>query len=313
MVDLGHSDFKLTDIPTDLRQSISKLVTHIKSVIEANEEHHGRKCGRFYIGKSYLHARKRGRFDPDHPKTTSKRKGITGRWNSRKKAGFHVMAIIAVITDRNLPEGSKKSKQQYALDLESSLIIHFRFTDCDPRLENETTQPGGLERSHAAVAYVLYMAIKFEDIHDVTQPATSDEVKQDDRLPASISPSPPCEDDSSVSEEDSASELPPDSSSVTNARQQSPTPPTANARQQSPTPPTAHARQQSPSRPTANARQQPPSPSTAQTATPRDVAGEKQCRCGSSSHQRTNHRQCPLNKRNQDPLQPLLTEIWPRK
>ncbi len=347
MVDLGHYDFKLTDLPTDIDQSISKLVTHIKSIVEANEGHHGRKCGRFYIGKSYLHARKRGRFDPDHPKTTSNKKGIVDRWNPRKKAGFHIMAIIAVITDRNLPEGSKK--QQYTLDLESRLIIHFRY--CDPRLENETTQPGGLERSHA-VAYVLYMAIKFEDTHDVTQPATSDEVKPDLKsvtraehtqppqasspedlagiqqlspkdltiptvaashpsgrgnsgvVPSTVTPVEPIELLSRLDATVAVTTSQPSRPSI-----RSITRPPSN-----PGFPGTPTRPESPSQSSNEATGTHTEPSLSpQAATTREVAGEKRCRCGSSSHQRTNHRQCRLNKRNQDPLQPLLTEIWPRK
>ena len=38
------------------------------------------------------------------------------------------------------------------------------FVEDDDRLENETTEPGKLEKS-GAIAYVLYLGMKFEDDH----------------------------------------------------------------------------------------------------------------------------------------------------
>lgn len=167
-------NFKLIEVPADFEGSKQILVSHVKAIINANERHHG-ECERFYIGKTYLRLRKRRTFIPDRPQTTCKMKGIIDRWRARKKVGYHCMAVIAVLHDENIPENylrRSNSKQQYALSLEGSLISHFMYEEPDRRLENETTQQGGLEKKRA-IAYVLYLAMKF-----VEAPSESDQLKQ---------------------------------------------------------------------------------------------------------------------------------------
>ena len=172
IIPLDQCSFSLIDLPNDYNKSLSRLVDHVKSIIAANEKHHGRRCEKFYIGKSTLHTWSGRHFD-SHNRYTWKTELIRQRWDARRQHGYQAMAVLTVVTKDTLPPLKSRRpaqwKQQYTLALEQALITHFMFVEDDERLENETTVPGNLERS-GAVAYVLYLAMKFEDAQD---PATA--------------------------------------------------------------------------------------------------------------------------------------------
>ena len=155
--------YPLIDLPNDYYQSLWKLVDHIKSIIAANEKHHGRKCEEFYIGKSTIHAQSGRHFDPDNSDTWNI-EFIRKRWDARRERGYQAMAVLTVVTKDTLPPLKSRRpaqwKQQYTIALEQALITHFMFVEDDDRLANKTTEPGNLEKS-GAIGYVLYLGMKF--------------------------------------------------------------------------------------------------------------------------------------------------------
>ena len=165
MPELGQCSYPLIDLPNDYTQSVQELIWHIKNIIADNEKHHDRRCVKFYIGKSYVHTWKGRVFDPHKPDTTWNKTGINGRWRARRNLGYHVMVVLTTITKESLchlnHHGRAEWKEQYALALEQALINHFLFEEDDPRLANPTTNPGRYEGGRA-IAYVLYLAMKFE-------------------------------------------------------------------------------------------------------------------------------------------------------
>ena len=168
LVPLDQCSFSLIDLPNDYNKSLSKLVDHAKSIIAAKETHYSRKCEKFYIGKSTIHAWSERLFD-SHNRYAWNTKSIHQQWNAHKEHGYQAMAVLTVITKGTLPPLKSRQptqwKQQYTLALEQALITHFMFVEDDERLENKTTVPGNLEKN-GAVAYVLYLAMKFEDAQD---------------------------------------------------------------------------------------------------------------------------------------------------
>ncbi len=165
-VTLGTCDYQLVDLSNDFHGSTAKLVAHIKSVIADNEAAHGLECKKFYIGKSFVHTWKGRIFDPHKPKTTWRKEGINNRWWNHRNNGFDNMAVLAVVTNDNLPPfTSAEQKQQYTIAQEQELISHFMFEENDQRLENKTTEPGRLEGG-SAVGYVLYLCMKFRDFEN---------------------------------------------------------------------------------------------------------------------------------------------------
>ena len=170
-VDIGTYSFRLIDLPNNYNQSIPVLAEHIKSIMAANEKHHSRKVEKFYIGKSYVHQWTGRKFDHHNPRNTWVKKGIINRWSSHSEKGFNAMAVLTTIRKESLSHlechANAEWKQQYALSLEQALISHFMFVEDDPRLENKTTEPGNLEK-HGAIAYVLYLALKFHDAIDLS-------------------------------------------------------------------------------------------------------------------------------------------------
>ena len=155
VVPLDELSFSLIDLPKHYNKSLSKLVDHIESIIEANEEYHGKECEGFYIGKSTICEQSGQDFDPDKPRTWDK-KLIKKRWTS-KEDGYQAMAVLTVVTEKTLPP-KRHSRQQYTIDLKKDLIKHFRRED-DERLTKKRTGSGRPAESGAA--YVLYLAMKF--------------------------------------------------------------------------------------------------------------------------------------------------------
>lgn len=354
IVNCDKYNFKLIKVPADFEGSKQILVSHVKAIINANERHHG-ECERFYIGKTYLRLRKRRTFIPDRPQTTCKMKGIIDRWRARKKVGYHCMAVIAVLHDENIPENylrRSNSKQQYALSLEGSLISHFMYEEPDRRLENETTQQGGLEKKRA-IAYVLYLAMKF-----VEAPSESHQLQQAQvRHTTSDSPTLRRESGSLSSEDDSESRSSKDSteSLEDSSCEESSAPPTGSPVSEV-NPELGNCTQQEQCflpnvrastselattdvsyQPTAITSAPTPTDSpvhisvtqplgtptgasnstgeawwsrtpVSQPATP--TSGPRPCRCGSTSHKKTSHRLCPLNRKNSDPKQQQITEFF---
>jgi len=97
--ELGYS---LINLPNHYSKSLSKLVDHIESIIEANEEYHGRKCEGFYIGKSTIRKQRGEKFDPNDQDTWDT-KLIEDRWTSCKDDGYEAMAVLTVVTKKTLP------------------------------------------------------------------------------------------------------------------------------------------------------------------------------------------------------------------
>ena len=54
------------------------------------------------------------------------------------------------------------NQERYVIALESALITHFAYEECDGRLANGSLQPGQLQNSLSA-GYVVYMAFKYEE------------------------------------------------------------------------------------------------------------------------------------------------------
>ena len=160
VVKLHKLDYSLINLPNHYSKSLSKLVDHIESIIEANEKYHGRKCEGFYIGKSTIREQRWEDFDPNDQDTWDT-KLIEDRWTSRETDGYEGMAVLTVVTEKTLPpDESQDSAEQYTLDLKKDLIKHFRDEE-DERLKNKSTAPGAF--SSSGVAYVLYLAMEFED------------------------------------------------------------------------------------------------------------------------------------------------------
>ena len=160
VVPLHKLGYSLIKLPKHYSKSLSKLVDHIESIIEANEKYHGRKCEGFYIGKSTIRERRGEDFDPNDQDTWDT-KLIEDRWKSRKDDGYEGMAVLTVVTKKTLPPNeSQDSAEQYTLDLKKDLIKHFR-DEKDERLKSKSTAPGS--SSSSGVAYVLYLAMEFED------------------------------------------------------------------------------------------------------------------------------------------------------
>ena len=166
VVNLHELGYSLINLPNHYSKSLSKLVDHIESIIEANEKYHDRKCEGFYIGKSTIRKRRGEDFDPNDQDTWDT-KLIEKRWTSRKNDGYEGMAVLTVVTEEMLPiDESQGLAEQYTLDLKKDLIKHFR-DEKDERLKNKSTAPGSSSRD--GVAYVLYLAMEFEDDYDSSE------------------------------------------------------------------------------------------------------------------------------------------------
>ena len=144
---------KSTDLPKDFEKARSKLIECIKSSIGPNRRYHDKECEEFYIGTSTICEQWRLDLDPDEPHTWDD-KLIRERWYEHREDGYQVMAVLTVVTKKNLPL-KQHSHKQYTLGLKKDLIEHFKK---DKRFKTTPTAPESPLETGAA--YVLYLAMK---------------------------------------------------------------------------------------------------------------------------------------------------------
>ena len=149
-----------------IADAIKKVVKNIKERMEKIEALSGREIGKFYIGKSHIHTRKRRTFNPDNPNTWAIGCGIPGRYRDHMKTSYgkNGLIVVAVTTKHSIPKdcidkGYITHQEEYALTLEKRLIQ--KYIKDDDRLANTGTDPGHTDGGKS-VAYVVYMAFTLE-------------------------------------------------------------------------------------------------------------------------------------------------------
>ena len=95
--------------------------------------------------------------------------GISNRWNHKENGykiqGYDGLVVLGAVSRDMLKGECDKdvwNQQLYVLALESALITHFAYEECDGRLANDSLQPGQLQNSLSA-GCVVYMAFKYEE------------------------------------------------------------------------------------------------------------------------------------------------------
>ena len=146
-----------------IADAIEDVVDNIEERMEKIEALSGRKIGKFYIGKSHIHKRKRRTFNPDNPNTWKIGCGIASRYSDHVKTSYgkNGLLVVAVTTKNSIPKdcfdkGYITHQEEYALTLEKRLIQKY-IKDDDDRLANTGTDPGHTDGG-SSVAYVVYMA-----------------------------------------------------------------------------------------------------------------------------------------------------------
>ena len=137
----------------DVIKHASKVLDHIAQKEELKK---------YYIGKTYI--RQKGEaFDIMNFETWDK-SGIQDRWRKHNKQeyGKSGMMVIAVIDQGSIPSGVQGvDKEQYTLALEQALIFHYKLTEKDPRVANNTFTSGRSE-GNKSPAYGIYIAYTTE-------------------------------------------------------------------------------------------------------------------------------------------------------
>ena len=83
------------------------------------------------------------------------------------------MVVLATVPKAAIPKHVKSVHQEhYTLALEQKLLHHFRLTEADPRITNNTFGTGGIGKK-GSVAYALYMVFRLSDETEDT-PSISD-------------------------------------------------------------------------------------------------------------------------------------------
>ena len=153
-------------------QTIKKAAKQVRNTIrqcikelESGEE---QKLKHFYIGKTFVrrHQKHSQPFDPRDTSTWTV-KGVYSRYytHSKQHYGKDGLIVLVVVTEESIPEECSrnwyiKEPEEYALILEKRMIEYYLERE-DPRLFNESTEPGGTDGGRS-VAYVIYMAFAME-------------------------------------------------------------------------------------------------------------------------------------------------------
>lgn len=102
-------------------------------------------------------------------------KGISDRWVKYEKEGYDGLVVLGAVSRAMLKKERKDiwNQQLYVLGLESALITHFAYEECDQWLANDSLDPGKLQGSLAA-GYVIYIAFKYEDEESESEDSETD-------------------------------------------------------------------------------------------------------------------------------------------
>ena len=152
-----------------LSTATKALVKHIKKCIRFIEIGQGRKVKQFYIGKTHVHKKKRGKFEHMTHSTWRKSDGISKRFRKHREGGYgrDGMVVLTLVTRAAIPRKIRNNKKTviqelYALALESRLIQYFLIKRDDKRIFNKSLDTGGKD-GNKSIGYALYMAFKLEE------------------------------------------------------------------------------------------------------------------------------------------------------
>ena len=173
------------------------LIQKITDTMAFLELTSGKKIQFFSIGKTYADATSDKPFESMNEDAWIKR-GISSRWCEYRNKGYDGLVVLGAVTHAMLDERRKIevwNAQEYALALESALITHYAFDNCDPRLKNKSIYPGRFKgredentSSHQGdlkgekdVGFVIYLAFKYKETEgERTAAKTEDGVEKKD-------------------------------------------------------------------------------------------------------------------------------------
>ena len=158
----GYSD-NLVDLRgKTTRDRIDALIAKIKDTIHALERRSDKEIQQFCIGKSFAQARPDRKFLPNSV-LTWRAGGVSNRWAFYKDQGYDGLVVLGAVSPKMLNAERNQgvwNQQKYVIALESALITHFAYEECDERLANNSLQAGQLQKNLSA-GYVVYMAFKY--------------------------------------------------------------------------------------------------------------------------------------------------------
>ena len=119
---------------------------------------------KYYVGKTFIRAKANSslRFDELDPQMWDK-KGILGRERAHRRifGNNSKMIILGLITRDSLPAGINEGElQEYTLSLEQGLIANCKYVLRDPRIINQTQNPGQ-KSSQRDAGYVIYLIVEY--------------------------------------------------------------------------------------------------------------------------------------------------------
>ena len=167
---INYYSFNLCDLHghVSVSDAVHTLYCQIDAITTDLETQSGNRIGRLYIGKTFVHRKKRIPFNPMDPNTFTK-SGISSRWG-KHKATYHGMVVLGVITREiaatlgfeDGPEGIRKwrSKQEKCV-LEIEKWLQHCFRD-DGRFSHGAYHAGNRTEG-GAVGYVIYLCFSYLD------------------------------------------------------------------------------------------------------------------------------------------------------
>ena len=153
-----------TDTPQKAKEKLVKKIEDIFTELQIQKD---AEVERFYIGKTFIQEKMKGKMDPLNPSTWTIN-GISISWSHLKKEdyGKSGMIVIGVITRDQVPpeerrkltepESSLTEEEKYTLFLKKILIEEYKKRG-DQRLENMTDKPGKTDEKESD-GYALYVS-----------------------------------------------------------------------------------------------------------------------------------------------------------
>lgn len=160
-------------------ETVEGLKKHVDEILSEIKGKRG-EIDEFTIGKSYArqisHLKEFKYQDFD---TWKLENGVPKRWQTYKEKGYHGLIVICAVTREYLPNREIKKTdlldanikgddgnglldhKKYVHALQQQLLHHYAYSVQDPRLGNNSFEPGK-EVTNSAKAFVLYLAFRLE-------------------------------------------------------------------------------------------------------------------------------------------------------
>jgi len=159
---------KDVDSEQDFKDQVERIAAHINNAVKQLQDQTERAVKSVTIGKTYASKSRTHGIVNSQKENSVKQDGVSNRWDSYKKKGYHAMVAVACFTRFDIPRPLRNhgvDKEFLTLLYEHAVEKECRQDEYDfhKQISNGDHGGGGRRSKREHAAFVLYAAVQFED------------------------------------------------------------------------------------------------------------------------------------------------------